>query len=99
MTDEQRHKNIALAGKHYGKAYLLMTIAMDNIDTGDIAVEKAGYMRLRIKQQAKRVQQAYDQFLGEFRRYISKTDGATILNDFDYYAPKINELLDKEKEK
>lgn len=99
MATEQQMEHIAHAGREYSKAYLLMTIAMDNIDSGDIAIEKAGYMRLRVKQQAKRVQQAYDQFLGEFRRYISKTDGTTILDDFDYYAPKINELLDKKKEK
>lgn len=88
---EKQMEHIRVAAKRYGEAYVLMTEAIDRIDTGDMELEKAGLRKYRLKQLAQRVQAAYDAFLTEFQPLIAEGDGKLILSDCE----KLKEGVDK----
>lgn len=89
--NEKQMEHIRAAAKAYGVAYVLMTEAIDRIDTGDMHVEKAGLRKYRLKQLAQRVQSAYDVFITEFQPLIEDGDGKLILSDCE----KLKEGVDK----
>lgn len=83
--------HIQIAAKRYGEAYVLMTEAIDRIDTGDMELKKAGLRKYRLKQLAQRLQSAYDVFITEFQPLIEDGDGKLILSDCE----KLKEGVDK----
>lgn len=88
-------KHIQVAAKRYGEAYVLMTEAIDRIDTGDMHVQKAGMYKYRLKQLAKRVQAAYDAFIAEFQPLIEAGDGKLILSDCERLKEGVNKLVNE----
>lgn len=82
------------AGACYAAAYLLMTVAMDYVDSGDGAVKAAGFHRNDIKQESGRVQAQFDRFCKAFRKYIGQGDSRLILRDYEELKPKIEEILE-----
>lgn len=82
------------AGACYAAAYLLMTVAMDYVDSGDEAVKAAGFHRNDIKQESGRVQAQFDRFCKAFDKVLVRNDGeqewwATLFSSYrdgDYWA-------------
>lgn len=93
LTEEKRQA-IIRAGKHYGAAYLLMTIAMDHIDSGDVEIGRIGMNRNSIKMNGSRVQKSFDIFCQDFNKYLGKGDGDVVLRDFEQLKPEIDKILD-----
>ena len=91
---ERQLELINEAGKAYAAAYLLMTVAMDYVDSGDGAVKAAGFHRNDIKQECGRVHKQFDRFCQSFRKYIGQGDSRVILRDYEELKPKIEELLE-----
>ncbi len=91
-TEEQMN-HIRAAAKSYGVAYVLMTEAIDRIDTGDMHVRKAGMYKYRLKQLAKRVQAAYDAFITEFQPLVAEGDGKLILSDCEKLKDGVDKLV------
>lgn len=91
---ERQLELINEAGKAYAAAYLLMTVAMDYVDSGDEAVKAAGFHRNDIKQESGRVQAQFDRFCKAFDKYIGQGDSRVILRDYEELKPKIEELLE-----
>lgn len=91
---ERQLELINEAGKAYAAAYLLMTVAMDYVDSGDEAVKAAGFHRNDIKQESGRVQAQFDRFCQSFRKYIGQGDSRVILADYEEIKPKIEEILE-----
>lgn len=89
--NEKQMAHIQIAAKRYGEAYVLMTEAIDRIDTGDMELEKAGLRKYRLKQLAQRLQGAYDVFLSAFQPLIADGDDKLILSDCE----KLKEGVDK----
>lgn len=90
---EKQMQHIQIAAKRYGEAYVLMTEAIDRIDTGDMHVKKAGLYRHRLKQFAQRVQSAYDAFITEFQPLIADGDDKLILSDCEKLKEGVNKLV------
>lgn len=82
------------AGACYAAANLLLTLAMDYIDSGDMAVNKAKYDCHEIKSTAKGVQRHFDLYCKTFSKYIGKDDSRLILRDYEELKPKIEEILE-----
>lgn len=93
---ERQLELINEAGKAYAAAYLLMTVAMDYVDSGDEAVKAAGFHRNDIKQESGRVQAQFDRFCKAFRKYIGQGDSRVILADYEEIKPKIEKVMEVE---
>ena len=91
---ERQLELINEAGKAYAAANLLLTLAMDYIDSGDMAVNKAKCDCHEIKSTAKGVQRHFDLYCKTFSKYIGKDDSRLILRDYEELKPKIEELLE-----
>lgn len=84
------------AGKAYAAAYLLMTVAMDYVESGDDSVKAAGFHRNDIKQESGRVQAQFDRFCKAFRKYIGQGDSRVILKDYEEIRPRIEKVMEVE---
>ena len=93
---ERQLELINEAGKAYAAAYLLMTVAMDYVDSGDGAVKAAGFHRNDIKQECGRVQAQFDRFCKTFSKYIGKDDSRLILRDYEEIRPRIEKVMEVE---
>lgn len=93
---ERQLELINEAGKAYAAAYMLMTVAMDYVDSGDEACRAAGFLRNDIKMESGRVQAAFDRFCKTFSKYIGQGDSRVILRDYEEIKPKIEEILEVE---
>ena len=94
ITTEERDRLLKIAGKHYAATYLLMSIAIDHAEEGDIAVSKLGMNKNEIKMNGSRVLKAFDLFFQSFKKYIATGDSAVILRDFEQLKPEIDKILD-----
>ena len=94
MTTEERDRLLKIAGKHYAATYLLMSIAIDHAEEGDIAVSKLGMNKNEIKKNAHLVMKHFDIFCQDFKKYIAKGDSSVILRDFEQLKPEIDKILD-----
>lgn len=88
-------KHIEAAGKAYGVAYVLMTTAMDYIDTGDIHLRKTGLLKHSVKREASRVQGAFDAFCRSFKPMIGHGDSKIILNDYETLKAGVEKLINE----
>lgn len=93
---ERQLELINEAGKAYAAAYLLMTVAMDYVDSGDGAVKAAGFHRNDIKQECGRVHKQFDRFCQSFRKYIGQGDSRVILKDYEEIRPRIEKVMEVE---
>lgn len=93
---ERQLELINEAGKAYAAAYLLMTVAMDYVDSGDGAVKAAGFHRNDIKQESGRVQAQFDRFCKAFDKYIGQGDSRVILKDYEEIRPRIEKVMEVE---
>lgn len=93
IADAKKH--IESAGKAYGVAYVLMTTAMDYIDTGDIHLKKTGLFKHSVKQEASRVQDAFDAFCRSFKPMIGAGDSKIILNDYEKMKAGVEKLINE----
>lgn len=94
LSEEEKERLLHMAGKHYAATYLLMSIAVDHAEAGDIAVEKLGLKKNEIKKNASLVMKHFDNFCQDFKKYIAKGDGKVILSDFERLKPEIDKILD-----
>lgn len=83
------------AGKEFAETYMLMTCAIEHAESGELAIEKLGMYRTEIKQNAKRVQKAFDMFFNDFRKYLAKGDGKVILEDYERVKGEIDKILEE----
>lgn len=93
QLNEQQMASVSKAGKHYAAAYMLMTLAIDHIDEGDMMLTRIGKMKQRIKQGARRTQQAYDDFCREFKPLLEDAPDGVILGEFEELKEKINRII------
>lgn len=94
MTKEEKDKRLLIAGKHLGGAYLLITNAIDHIESAEIELEKMGLNHTSIKYYGKMLYNAFDRFFNNFKKYIGPGDGAVVLRDFEQMKPEIDKILD-----
>ena len=95
ISMEEAKKHIEAAGKAYGVAYVLMTTAMDYIDTGDIHLRNTGLFKHSVKQEASRVQGAFDAFCRAFKPMIGHGDSKIILNDYETLKAGVEKLINE----
>lgn len=95
ISMEEAKKHIEAAGKAYGVAYVLMTTAMDYIDTAEIHLKKTGLFRFSVKQDAQRVQKAFDAFCTSFKPMIGAGDSKIILNDYETLKAGVDKLINE----
>ena len=93
---EYQEEKVLEAGKAYAAAYLLMTVAMDYVDSGDGAVKAAGFHRNDIKQECGRVHKQFDRFCQSLRKYIGQGDSRVILRDYEEIKPRIEKVMEVE---
>lgn len=91
---EARKLALKRAGKHYAATYLLLSIAVDHAEEGEMALRQIGMNRNEIKMNANRTMKAFDAFFTGFKRYLHKDDGKVIMRDFENLKPQIDKILD-----
>ena len=93
LSKEERDRLLKIAGKKFAKVYLHLSLAIDDAEDGEMAVQKLGLCHTDIKYDLSRLMKDFDRFFVGFKKYIASGDSAVILRDFERLKPEIDKIF------